>query len=398
MRKFFTYLLIVTVVAFTATSCKDSGSDVHNVEAEFEPFIQKFFSDAERYNYEIKNKNIVMKFAHLTEGKAGVTYMNRIPVYIEIDIDEWNGMTGPNEFNEKEDLIFHEMGHGFLRRLHSNGELKNGDWQTMMCGDELPHGRSSNINYRGMRKEYYIKELFTQTKEIPTWSTYVPDFSQLKEQELLRATADKPDHWLLGKVEGKYDARLEGGNYLYTSYSEDATYIPLLTKEKSLDIFDVTADFCIEAKFKVSADNATPSGGIGFANMTEGKINPMHYLLGDSKQQFLNIGENSCKAPFIQLFNENFKSDDYNTFAIRKQKDTLYYYLNGSFIYHNDLTEIPVTGKSFGFVISGKSTLTVSDAKITVPSGTKSAPAIPSDAGTIKPFDLGVMFYDRKSY
>ncbi|MCQ2360379.1 MAG: hypothetical protein MJ009_02715 [Paludibacteraceae bacterium] len=398
MKKFFTYLLVATAVAISAVSCKDSGSDVHNVDAEFEPYIQKFFSDAERYNCEIKDKNIVMKFAHLTDGKAGVTYMNRIPVYIEIDIDAWNGMTGPNELNEKEDLIFHEMGHGFLRRLHSNGELKNGDWQTMMCGDELPHGRGSNINYRGMRKEYYIKELFTQTKEIPAWSTYVPDFSQLKEQELLHATADKPDHWCIGKEEGKYDARLEGGNYIYTSYSENATYIPLLTKEKSLDIYDVTADFCIEAKFKISADNAASSGGVGFANMTEGKINPMHYILGDSKQQFLNIGENSCKAPFIQLFNEDFKSDDYNTFSIRKQKDTLYYYLNGTFIYHNDLTGIPVAGKSLGFVLSGKSTLTVSEAKITVPSGTKSTPPMLSDTETAKPFDLGVMFYDRKSY
>lgn len=398
MKKFFTYLLIATAVAISAVSCKDSGSDVHNVDAEFEPYIQKFFSDAERYNCEIKDKNIVMKFAHLTDGKAGVTYMNRVPTYIEIDIDAWKSMTGPNELNEKENLIFHEMGHGILRRYHLNDVLNNGDWKTMMCGDELPNGRGSNINYRGMRKEYYIKELFTQTTEVPAWSTYVPDFSGLQEQTLLQATPGKPEYWLVGKEDGKFEAKIENSTYRYTSLTDNATYIPLRNQNKATDIYDVTKDFLYEVRIKVSSEKSDPSFGIGFANHNLVEINPMHYLLCTKDKKFVNIGENSCKAPFIQLYNESINPEDYNTLAIRKQKDTLYYYLNGKFIYHNDITELPVKGSSFGFLVSGNSTVYVTMATISVPSGTKTTPAAPDTENNFKPFDLGVMFQEKKSY
>lgn len=389
MKFKFTYLFAALLLLLT--SCKESNTEVHNVAAEFDPYIQKFFADAERYGYAIPDKNIVMKFAKLDGNKAGVTYMNRVPVYIEIDEESWHNMVGPNEDNERENLIFHEMGHGFLRRLHKNDVLQNGDWQTMMCGDELPNGRGSNINYRGIRKEYYIKELFTETTEVPSWSTYKPDFSTIQEHTHINVTPADAKYWYVGKEDEKYETKIEDNTYICTTLTETGMFIPLLNGVKGNSIYDVTKDFYYEARLKVTSERqADPSFGIAFANIEDGYINPLHYLMCTTKKKFVNVGENSCRAPFIQLYNEKINGEDYNTIAIRKQKDTLYYYLNGEFIYHNDLTGIPVKGSNFGFTVSGYSTASVTNAKINIPDGTKSAPALPSEAEEIKPFDFNI--------
>lgn len=365
MKRILTYIEVFCISVLVFTSCKESSLDVHNVEAEFEPYIQKFFTDAERYGTPISDKNVVMKFANLTDGKAGVCYMNRIPVYIEIDRDNWNNLVGPNASNEKEDLIFHEMGHGFLRRLHDNTELQNKDWKTIMCGDELPDGRGPNINYRGMRKEYYIKELFTNTSEIPQWSTYKPDFSHLQESVVLNATSSTPKNWYIVSTE-TIESKIDGDHYLISNKGENGVYIPLKGNSGSDSIFDVTKDFYYEANVKFTSDVVkTPSCGIGFSNKKPGSpdVNPMHYF-DFTNAKYINIGENSCKFPFINIFKDAINPDGYTKLGMRKHNDTLFYYVNNEFLYHNDLTDLPVQGYNFGFIVSGNTTLTVEYATV----------------------------------
>lgn len=400
MRTLTKYTVFIIITLISLASCKNSGTDVHNVEAEFEPYIQRFFDYADKYGVELKSRDIVMKFNTLSDGKAGVCYMNMVPIRIDIDRDNWeHNLYGPNADNEKEDLIFHEMGHGFLRRYHLNDVLKNGDWKTIMCGDELPDGRASNINYRGMRKEYYIKELFTQTTEVPTWSTYVPDFSKLSEKVELNATATTPTCWFIHK-DDDYNGRIEGNNYVLETLKEFATYIPIKTLLGNRNIYDVTKDFYFEAKVKIFSDKISKTTiGLAFADYNQEKetLNPLHYIMY-SKSKYINVGENSCGTPFIQLYSNKLNVDDFNTVGVRKQNDTLFYYLNGEFLYHNDLTGIPISGKSFGFTLSGNSTLYCEYATIKVPSSFKSAAAEEPTNKEATPFILGELFHEKKSY
>lgn len=392
-------VFFATILALMLTSCKESSTDVHSVEPEFEEYIQRFFAYAEQYGTPIADKNIIMKFKSGMGSTAGLCHMNYIPITIDINEGYWITFAGSTiETEIKEDLIFHEMAHGFLRRDHDNTVLKNGDWKTMMLGDALPNGRSSNINYRGMRKEYYIKELFTQTTEVPSWSTYVPDFSKVVESEYYHATPANEKNWLKGTTD-KYSAYIENSTYIYKNTTDNSSYVPLLNSTEGTSILDVTGDFYFEAEAKISSTSVVDhSGGIGFANYTnpDAIIEPLHYMNASSKK-LIGIGENSCVALFVQLYTELYTPDEFNKLAIRKKGDTLFYYINNTFLYHNDLTKIPVKGSSFGFTVGGHCQLTVKDVVIKTAGTPKSAPE--TDYVKPQPIDLGKNFaIVRESY
>ncbi|HOU27673.1 MAG TPA: hypothetical protein PLD76_06445 [Paludibacteraceae bacterium] len=77
------------------------------------------------------------------------------------------------------------------------------------------------------------------------------------------------------------------------------------------------------------------------------------------------IGESECLGPFIDLYTEILHPNEFNTFAIRKYNNMLYYYINDTFIYHNDLDEIiTMYGSQIGFKIPGNSTLYVDYAEV----------------------------------
>ncbi len=387
--RYITCLLFLTAML---TSCKESSTDVHKVDPEFEEYVQRFFAYAERYGVTIPDKNIVMVSKNLTDGKAGLCYMDRYPVYIEIDAGYWlTFSSSATEDMLKEDLIFHEMGHGFLRRYHDNTELQNGDWKTIMCGDQLPNGRAANINYRGMRHEYYLKELFTQTTEVPAWSTYVPDFSHVTETEIYNAVPSDERYWRIGNTD-TYSARIEDGLYVYTNKGDNSRYVPLTTTSGSSAILDVTGDFCLEAQLKFSSTSVTePSGGIGFSNYSsaESSISPLHYAHGTKKKLFY-IGDSDCYASFIQLYSELINAEDFNKMTIRKNKDTLFYYINDTFIYHNDLADLPIKGSSFGLVVGGHCDVSVKNVTIKAPGVTKGA--TDGTPENVQPVDLGPNF------
>ena len=76
------------------------------------------------------------------------------------------------------------------------------------------------------------------------------------------------------------------------------------------------------------------------------------------------IGESSCRQSFVSLYNEGLSETEDNIIALRKKADTLYYYQNGNFYYHNDLIDIPIHGNCFGFTMPAKSTVYINYAKI----------------------------------
>lgn len=391
MKRDLIYLLL-SLALLPLSSCKESSIEVHKVKPEFEEYVQRFFAYAETYGVNISDKNLIMQYSSSLGNKAGVCYMNTKPIKIDINEEYWTTFTGtPLEDEIKEDLIFHEMAHGFLRRYHDNTVLNNGDWKTIMCGDELPNGRASNINYRGMRKEYYIKELFTQTTDAPSWSTYVPDFSTITESELIHATPENSKFWLLGDTE-QYNGRITDGVYICSNKGENNIYSPLITEAGSSNIYDVLNDFYFEAQVKfTSSEVTTPSGGICFSNYNPQNhtISPMHFAIANKKNLFY-IGENSCIAPFIYLYSELIDVEEYNKYAIRKHNDTLFYYINDKFIYHNDLQGLPLKGSSFGTIIGGHCDLYVKDIVIRTPEGVKNSVVTSSE--NVAPIDLGPNF------
>ena len=369
--KYLTNYIIGCFFLLFVVSCSSTDPKAYKVDSEFEPYVQKFFQDAKTYGQNYDSLGLIMRFANLSDNTAGLCYVNRQPITIEIDRTYWNSISGPNETNIKEDLIFHEMGHGFTRRTHINNSLNNGDWKSIMCGDELPNGREPNINYRGFRKDYYIKELFTQTNEEPSWSNYVPNFSEIQENDIIYADAQTPSYWFITIPNEEYSGRIESNQYVFENKTETDLFLPI--KFNGLDIRN---DFYYEVSARLQSENNNSYFGISIGDTTESSWS-IHYSSFNKTKNIL-IGESSCRQSFVSLYNEGLSETEDNIIALRKKADTLYYYQNGNFYYHNDLVDIPIHGNCFGFTMPAKSTVYINYAKIKSSSESGSKKALES--------------------
>lgn len=354
MKKYIIFILSLVLLS----SCKNEYPRAYSVENELETYAQRFFNYAKNYGYNFDNEGLVMKFSSLDENKGGVCYMNRRPIQIEIDSVYWRELSKSYLADEhKEQLVFHEMGHGFLQRLHINDVLDNKDWKSIMCGDELPEGRASNINYRGMRQEYYINELFTKTTDIPTWSTFVPDFSGTFQHLSFNFDVNQPKFPII--QQDNFYGRIENGEYVATSYSSNIT-------ANIANIVNTEDDFCIEAEIKIlpNSEAANAFAGIYFGEPDNLKENAnMHYISFDGNQHIF-IGENNCLIPFIDLYRSEYKLGDYNKIKLYKQGQFIYYFINDTFIYHNDISDLKQGGENAGLLIYANNTVYVKDFKV----------------------------------
>ena len=349
---------IICIVSLVLLCSCGEEPDAYKVEEELDVYAQRFFTYAKSYGYNFDDKGLIMRFSDLGGHRAGTCYINKIPIEIEIDSIYWKGLTKSYLADDKKELVvFHEMGHGFLRRNHFNDVLKNNDWKSMMCGGELPNDRGSNINYRGMRKEYYRKELFTQTTEAPEWSTYVPNFSGMFQHLLYQLDSNKPQFPII--KQDNFYSRIENGEYVATSYSGNHA-ANFSGPVNTLD------NFLIEATIKVTPNTAdvTALVGICFGELDTDKEGAnIHYLSLDGKQHLL-VGENMCGFPFIDLYNAGYNLNEYTKIQIYKQGQFVYYFINDTFIYHNDISDLVQGGEDTGLMIYAGNTVYVKDFKI----------------------------------
>jgi len=127
-------LFFVLILSFF--SCKDT--DEYNVDSAFTDYLQRFEDEAAtrgRY-FDLHKTGLIIEFGNLKGGYAGLTHYEN-PIRIEIDQKYWNAITKyAGSDLMKEDLIFHELGHGLLGRKHLNSTLENGDWKSIMCGGD----------------------------------------------------------------------------------------------------------------------------------------------------------------------------------------------------------------------------------------------------------------------
>lgn len=67
---------------------------------------------------------------------------------------------------DREALVFHELGHAVLARQHDDRRLPNGSWHSMMTPGSLRYLYSGgNLE----RRSYYLDELFDSNTPPPAW-------------------------------------------------------------------------------------------------------------------------------------------------------------------------------------------------------------------------------------
>ncbi len=286
------------------------------------------------------------------EDWAGLCHYEE-PIRIEIDKSVWEEWTDAKNEQDKEYIIFHELGHGFLNREHRDDLLKYGDWASIMRGgDDKPDSRKSwNINYRGFRRDYYVDELFDPNTPAPNWANLQPVFYDNPDANIVFSDnfSSNINDWWVGI---KDDKKAEFGNGYYkiqTTQKNGYYWANNITLDK-------TKDFYIELNIKF-----IPQGNNGDWHnaglVWGGSEGDNLYYLSYTKDKRITIGNYINYVWYIELPCPSLKENDFNKIVIRKIKDIFYLSINGNFIYHTDYDGF--FGDLIGFELDGNSTIWV---------------------------------------
>jgi hypothetical protein len=304
-------------------------------------------------NFDLQNTGLIMEFANLKDNTAGLTHYEH-PIRIEFDRDYWNKISN-NAGSDlmKEDLVFHELGHGLLNRKHLNTTLENGDWKSIMCGGDKVNGRSWNINYKGMRRLYYINELFNE-------STPAPDFSSI--QFFADSTGYTP------KVKLSFDNVASAGWKIVdtTFYKTSLVNGRMRFESKTTNLLmffsktniDIQSDFSYELNMEYANDDLTGQFGIVFGNVpggSNGSSDPVEYFTID-KSKNMYMGNRTWYSYFTQLQENQIIPTSGNKLKIFKTGKMLYYFINNVYSYCSEI-ETQVDGTQYGFVVPAKGVL-----------------------------------------
>ena len=125
--------------------------------------LQSYF-DAFEYEAAIRGYNIDLAALEITgviediqeNGVAGTCQYGRHIAHVTVDRNYWNRST----VNNREMVVFHELGHCVLNRGHLEGEFNNG-----ICQSIMNSGTSGcAVIYNANTKDYYLDELFSSAQ------------------------------------------------------------------------------------------------------------------------------------------------------------------------------------------------------------------------------------------
>ncbi len=360
--KYSIYILFLLILQFS--SCKDSNE--YRVDTTFTDYLNRFDSIAHVHGktFDSKTNGLIIEFADLKNDNAGLTHYEN-PVRIEIDRKYWNDIskyTGADLM--KENLVFHELGHGLLKRNHLNKVLENGDWKSIMCGGDKVNNRPWNINYRGIRRAYYINELFDE-------STAAPDFSS--NLLLVDTTGYKQSLYLSFDTQSQADAgwpiiedtqhktSIDNGRLKFESKVSE-TY--LVYAKTSIGI---QSDFTFEFSIQYSTGDASNQYGLVFGYVptsSDGINDPIEYFtINNNKKMYM--GNRTWYTFYTELSEPSILAAGKNILKVVKIGQMLYYFINNVYCYCSEI-ETKQSGNHFGFMVPSKGAVWLDNFTISV--------------------------------
>ena len=159
-----------SILFFLFISCEEDPIPSFNIDPELKPYVDVFLNEAEQ-----RGISFDQGLDALFKNDLNVCGQGHAPDFngmfdkptILIDNDCWI------TFNEvaKEILIFHELGHALLNRIHIEGVLPNGSSKSIMCaGNAFDCSDLPDYSFCPDYRTYYVDELFDETENPPQWA------------------------------------------------------------------------------------------------------------------------------------------------------------------------------------------------------------------------------------
>lgn len=147
----------------------------YSVPADVEPFLQAFRDEAKKRNNPISTANLIVTFGTLQRedfcgqctlepGKTPRITLNNDPLC-------WQQANQ----QERECLVFHELGHCLLKRAHKADRFPKEMYVSLMNPDDISvyatcrYPIGSDACDKRTRRDYYVDELFDARTPPPAW-------------------------------------------------------------------------------------------------------------------------------------------------------------------------------------------------------------------------------------
>ena len=173
MRRLLPFLLLLMVF-----SCEENNPrpNVFQIDEALMPYLETFLAEADRRGLTFGNENLVMEFGTAPKEACGQCTIveNGGQRTIVIVQNSFCWLDVPIE--NREAIIFHELGHCLLVRNHREDKLPIGAPASIMYSqNEGPYNpciydlEGDNSCNKTARRPYYIDELFDPTTPVPEW-------------------------------------------------------------------------------------------------------------------------------------------------------------------------------------------------------------------------------------
>jgi len=344
------YLMVLICSGFLFfTSCSDPHE--YKVDSTFTDYLQRFETEAAARGLTLdpQTTGLIIEFGNLSNNDAGLTHYEK-PIRIQIDRTYWNAISSSAGADQmKEDLIFHELGHGLLNRDHLNTTLENGDWKSMMCGGDKVNDRAWNINYRGVRRKYYIDELFNESTVAPAFASLkLPvDTTGYSPYVMFNFNSPSQAGWTLGDSTN-FNRNLDNGRLRFQSKA-NLSYLVSLVLPTAISI---QTDFSYELTLNYPVGDLTNQYGFAFGpvtTVTSGTTVPFEFF-NISNNQRMYMGNRSWYSFFTELSKPSIIPGGNNKLKVFKIGQMLYYFINNVYCYSSEI-EITDNINKFGFLV-----------------------------------------------
>lgn len=369
MRNSTFYSACTFLLTLFLSSC-GGNSHEYKVDSTFADYLQRFENEGATRGrtFNVETSGLIIQFGTLSGDVAGLTHYET-PIRIEIDKTYWDAISKTAGADlMKEDLLFHELGHGLLGRKHLNTTLENGDWKSIMCGGDKVNNRSWNINYRGERRKYYLDELFDESTKAPDFSSLMLIADTTGFKSFFQRSFNTPADTIWSLVDNaKYKTSLDNGRLRFQSKVSDVYFVYTTLKTPRISI---QSDFSYELTFEYPTGDATNQYGLIFGSKSDGTFTPTESIeyFSISNEKKMYMGNRTWYSFFTELTESSILSAGKNKLKVMKIGGTLYYFINNIFAYRSEIVDTTDLNL-FGFMVPPQGTVWVDNFRISQKAG-----------------------------